>query len=400
MLSVGYIPFKWDLVSLILYIILGLLAVYMLYNSRQKNNHTNRQWLFKDKYLTTWFLIWLIFAVFRLVNHPIGGMDAPNYIQYFQICRNNYIPEYFEHFAGDVLFKYFNQLIRLITSDYHIYFFAVYGLMCYAFISFCREFCPSKTNLIPYILTFFLYLRGFSSVRSHLSIVVIIFACLLLIRGKIRLAIIVALLSMFVHKAALLYALVIPFCLIFSQKGISLKMFLLLMITSTLLASVFRQYFILFTADMDMSGAYTSYAMRSTGTSFLDNAWKIAFEQLLLGLFMILYNKRLKEYINRLNDKERAKVNIIYLICIFDLLLIPINYMLSIWRGYEYFYLARLVMWGIILYIATKKTPRKLTSIYSFIFLICFTSWMIFRIWSTWESSGLMPYVFEPFLYL
>lgn len=400
MLSISYIPFKWDIFSIIFYVILGLLAVCMLYYSKHRKNQDYRVWIFKNRYLTIWFFAWLIIATLRLVDYPIGGTDATNYIKYFGMCNNNYIPEYFEHFAGDLLFKFFNQLIRFLTSDYHIYFLIVYGLMSYAFISFCQEFCPTTTVFSPYILTFFLYLRGFSTVRSHLSIVIIIFACILLVRGKNKQAIIIALLSVLVHKAALLYAMVIPFYLIFNKKGISLKIFLLLMIVSTSFASILQQYFILFTSDMELSGAYTSYAMRSEDTSFLDNAWKIAFEQLLLGFFIILYHKKLKQYICSLNEKEQTKVNMIYLICIFDILLIPVNYLLSIWRGYEYFYLARLVMWGILLYIITQKTPHNLKPFFFFIFMLCFATWMVFRIWSTWESSGLMPYVFEPFLYL
>ena len=167
-----------------------------------------------------------------------------------------------------------------------------------------------------------------------------------------------------------------------------------------MLSSWAQHYFIIFTSDMDLSGAYTSYAMKSVGTNFLDNAWKIAFEQILLGLFILLYNKKLNIYINELSENERSKVNIIYLICIFDILLIPVNYTLSIWRGYEYFYLSRLAMWGIILYIATQKVPKKFKPLCSVIIATCFISWMVFRVWSTWESSGLMPYIFEPFIYI
>ena len=100
----SHIPFEWDIFSMVLYIVLGLTAVLMLFLSK-KRGLSKEKWLFKDKYLTFWFLIWLIIAVFRLVDLPIGGTDATNYIEYFQICRNNNIPFFFEHFAGDVLFN-------------------------------------------------------------------------------------------------------------------------------------------------------------------------------------------------------------------------------------------------------------------------------------------------------
>lgn len=391
--------FQWETGSMIFYVILGLIASYTLYCSKKYTKY-NSKWLFNDKYLTIWFCIWVIVATYRLIDFPIGGTDATNYVTFFQICLNNYWPEFFDHFAGDLLFKYFNQIIRLISSDYHLYFFVTYSLMCYAFISFYNEFTPNKTNFTPYVLTFFLFLRGFSSIRSHLSIVVIIFACILLLRQKYKSALFVAFLSAFIHKAALLYAMFIPFYLIFHKRGISLKLTLLLIFASSFLASIFQELFIVYTSDMELSGVYNSYASKSIGTSFLDNAWKIAFEQMLLGLFMLVNHKKLKQYISVLSETGKRKVNIIYMLCIFDLLLIPVNFTLNIWRGYEYFYLARIVMWGILLYIHTMKFSPKLQRGFSFIFLLCFISWMIFRVWSTWETSGLMPYIFEPFLYI
>lgn len=390
---------KWDLSSMIFYIILGLIAVVCLHNSQKKYSSSNK-WFFKDKYLSWWFFVWVIIAVFRLVDSPIGGMDASNYIKYFQICRNNYMPEYFEHFAGDILFKYFNQAIRLITSDYHVYFIAVYGLMCYVFIEFCRFFCPQNVCFAPFVLVFFLYLRGFSTIRSHLSIVIILIACILLAKEKNKVALFVVLCAALVHKAALLYAMCIPFCMFFLKRKITVKAVVILLAISIFSSTMLQQYFILFTADMDLSGAYSSYASRSLETSFLDNAWKIAFEQMFLGLFILIYHTKLKAYTNTLSITWQRRINIVYLICIFDLLLIPINYMLSIWRGYEYFYLPRLILWGILLHIILKNYSTKYQPILSFTFLSCFVAWMIFRVWSTWESSGLIPYIFEPFRYL
>lgn len=384
---------------MIFYIILGLLAMLMLYLSKRRRI-INEQWLFKDKFLTIWFLIWVFIAVFRLVDFPIGGTDATNYIEYFQICRNNYMPEYFEHFAGDILFKILNQSIRLFTSDYHWYFIAIYGLMCYVFIEFCRFFCPKKASFLPFVLVFFLYLRGFTSIRSHLSIVVILIACILLSKEKNKSAVIVALSAALIHKAALLYAMCIPFCLFFLKRKITIKAIIILLAIAISTSTILQEYFILFTMDMELSGSYASYASRSLETSFWGNAWKIAFEQMLLGVFIFIYYKKLMSYINTQNNLWQQRINIIYLICIFDLLLIPANYTLSIWRGYEYFYLPRLVMWGILLYIIIEKYPLKYKPLLSFIILCCFVAWMVFRVWSTWESSGLMPYVFAPFQYL
>ena len=163
----------WDISSIIFYIILGLIAVVCLYNFQKRKCFLSHKWLLKDKYLSWWLLIWVTVAVLRYVKSPIGGMDASNYATYFEICRNDIIPPYFEHFAGDILFKYFNQTIRLFTSEYHIYFFITYGIICYVMIEFCKRFCPSKISYIPFFLLFYWYLLSFNTLRSHLAIVVI-----------------------------------------------------------------------------------------------------------------------------------------------------------------------------------------------------------------------------------
>ena len=390
----------WDISSIIFYIILGLIAVVCLYNFQKRKCFLSHKWLLKDKYLSWWLLIWVTVAVLRYVKSPIGGMDASNYATYFEICRNDIIPPYFEHFAGDILFKYFNQTIRLFTSEYHIYFFITYGIICYVMIEFCKRFCPSKISYIPFFLLFYWYLLSFNTLRSHLAIVVILIACILLLKGRNKEAIIVALCSGLVHKAGLLYAMCIPFCIIFLKRELTFKLFLILMTISIAASTSLQEFFILYTRDMELSGAYNAYATQAVGSGFLENTWKIAFEQLVLAAFLLLSFKKFKAFRDVLSDQERRKVQIVYLICLFDFLLIPVNHVLGIWRGYEFFYIPRLIMWGILIYVFLQRKPTKYVQIYSFLILISFVSWMIFRVWNTWEAAGLMPYVFEPFLYI
>lgn len=391
---------KWDISSMIFYIILGLIAVVCLYKSQKRMCPSSNKWLLKDKYLSWWFLIWVTVAVLRYVKSPIGGMDASNYATYFEICRNDIMPPYFDHFAGDILFKYFNQIIRLFTSEYHIYFFITYGIICYVMIDFCKRFCPSKISYTPFLLLFYWYLLSFNTIRSHLAIVVILTACILLLKRKNKEAIMVALCSGLLHKAGLLYAMCIPFCVIFMKKRLTLKLFVILMTVSIMASTSLQEYFISYTSDMELSGAYNAYAAQVVGRSFFENSWKIAFEQLALAAFLLLSFKKFKAFRDALPDQERRKVQIIYLICLFDFLLIPVNHTLGIWRGYEFFYIPRLIMWGMLIFIFLQRKSLSYAKIYSFLILICFVSWMVFRVRNIWEDTGIMPYVFEPFLYI
>lgn len=394
------IMLRWDISSMIFYIILGLIAVICLYNSQKRKSSSSHNWLFKDKYLFWWLLIWVMVAALRYVHSPIGGRDSSNYATYFEICRNDVMPLYFEHFAGDILFKYYNQAIRLFTSEYHIYFLITYGIICYVLIDFCKRFCPSKINYTPFLLLFYWYLLSFNTIRSHLAIVVILTACILLLKEKNKEAIMVALCSGLLHKAGLLYAMCIPFCVIFLKKRLTFKLFVILMAVSIVASTSLQEFFISYTSDMELSGAYNAYAAQAVGRSFFENAWKIAFEQLALAAFLLVSFKKFEAFSDALPNQERRKVQIIYLICLYDFLLIPVNYVLNIWRGYEFFYIPRLIMWGMLIFIFLRRKSLKYAKIYSFLILICFVSWMVFRVWNIWDDTGLMPYVFEPFLYI
>ena len=95
------------------------------------------------------------------------------------------------------------------------------------------------------------------------------------------------------------------------------------------------------------------------------------------------------------DGKSLWQLKIIWTICIFDFILIPINFIIGSWRGYEFFYLARIVMWGECLYQIGRMVKQRYRPMYSSILAILFISWMVFRINSTWQDSSLSPYIFQ-----
>jgi hypothetical protein len=143
---------------------------------------------------------------------------------------------------------------------------------------------------------------------------------------------------------------------------------------------------------MSFEGAYSSYI--SSDKNLLD-IWGIFFEQLLLGAFLLFCNKKIQIYKNSLSIEFFNKVDLIYQLCVFDIILVPINIALGNWRGYEFFYLPRIIMWGILLYIILKNQPQRFRLIFSFSLFIIIGFWLLFRWNSTYEDSSLMPYVFS-----
>lgn len=379
----------WSLSTLIFYLALAGLGCFCF---RRTNLYSGKTLLF-DKYVFIWFFIWTFVASFRMVTNKIGGTDTPNYIMFFEYCNNDIYWGWMNHAAADLIFKWINKIVRYISDDYHVYFIVIYSFMSLAYIYFLKRFSPKNTNYAPYVLTFFLFLRSFSSIRSNLAIAFISLALILLCEKRYRSAYVLAIASAFVHKSSALYALVVPFCHIFLRRDLSKKVVIALIIGSSLFATTVQSLFITTFADVDLNGAYASYASRSLGTSFFDNAWKIAFEQMLLGLFCFLNSKKI---FNEMKKEEIGlEIKCIWLVCMFDLILIPMNYILSIWRSYEYFYLARIVMWGVILRIMLRNKTRFSRTLITAVVLVLFVAWMIFRINKTWEDTHLMPYVLD-----
>ena len=351
-----------------------------------------------NKYLIITSIIWTFFATFRFVGlNRIGGTDTYNYIHFFEMC--NYYESYsgwMLHAGDDIAFKWINKMIRYFTGNYQIYFAIVYGFMAWAYLWFIARFTPKESSIIPYLLCFFLYWRSMNTLRSNLAIAFIMVACVFLLDKKIKYAYLFAIIATLTHKAAFVFVFVIPFIQMFNKYKLEKWHIIFFVMLSSLAGGILQKSFISFTNEMDLEGAYRSYATSSIeGGGFFANAWKIAFEQLILGFFILLYWKKIENLKSDVSLLDSAKIHILGLICAYDLILIPVNYILNIWRGYEFFYMPRVAMWGIICHLILNNR-KKVISISSIIIFLLFLFWFIFRIESMFEPSGLMPYIFEP----
>ena len=126
----------------------------------------------------------------------------------------------------------------------------------------------------------------------------------------------------------------------------------------------------------------------------MGNFWKIAFEQIILGVFMVIFDRKAIKYTNSLaNDDDKSKFYVIWYACLFDLMLIPICNAFGIWRGYEVFYIPRLVLWCILLGLIQSK-DKKWNLLFTIIICVLFYGWFWQRLSakSFWYETNLMPY--------
>ena len=111
---------------------------------------------------------------------------------------------------------------------------------------------------------------------------------------------------------------------------------------------------------------------------------------------MIIKNKSIHNYINNQSDILKKALNLLYFLCVFDIVMIPMNGTMNNYRAYEIFYLLRLIMWCIILYLVTRDKSMQFKFIVNFIAICGFVFWLLFRINKTFEGAGLLPYYFAP----
>lgn len=383
----------WDDLSMLLYVLMGVVSLISLnFALKYRENNKSKSLL----YLSCGIIVWTIFASFRVVAYGVGGSDAINYVGYFENCTTGAkVFPYSDHM--DWLMGVIITAIRYCTSNRYMFFIIIYGFMSWTYYYFCYKFAPKKSSSIPFFLLFFLYLRSFCSLRSNFCISLILMGLVGLFYLKNYKVYLITFSSVLVHKAGLVFAMVLPFLQVFKKRKLSVPMVIALITISSLLASVLQRIFLSSFADADLGGAYQSYASESLeGGGFFDNAWKIAMEQMALGVLMFFNIKNLRRRWETFDDIDKKRIEIIYLICVFDFMLIPVNYIMSIWRGYEFFYAARLVMWGEVI----ASSPIAKFRIVKLLILAAFVAWMIFRVERTYEDSALMPYFFEPLQYI
>lgn len=386
----------WDTGSLFLYLIEAFIGMVCLTHVCRANKGTSISTKSYLPYAITFIFTWGLFAAFRHVSNGIGGADAIDYVDFFKGCWGN-MDAHMEHTASDVLYLYLNRFVRLFTSSYQIFFIIVYGFIAASILQFVKRFGSAFVNTIPLFLVFYLYLRGYNTLRSLLCISFILLGVIGVLDKKYKKAYILMICAALTHKMGIVYGLVMPFLHIAINKGIKVKYLIIGAILISFLGIYIRDYFIQFAYFYDLGGAYGSYANEAKeANNYMAGATECFF-QYLLALMLILFNKQLKNLARIIPSGFQKPLLILSYICYFDFLLMPLNVLFGIWRGFEFFYIPRLLMWGwIIYYFARKLRIKTPLLVNTFVFIIV-VAWFIFRVSRNYEAAALMPYSLDLF---
>ena len=381
----------WSWLSFFFYLILGTIGALCCYAEKRESLRTNKKKRWYDFPYLCWIITWTFFGAFRLVNSSVGGYDAPDYIQYFKNCLAITTDN------TDLIFKYFTRIIRMMTSDYHLYFIIYYFIIVLSIVLFVKEFATDYSSTVPIIIAIYLYLRSFTSMRSNLAIAFTLIAIVFLNRREYKKVFIFSMFAILTHVSALIYVGFILFYYIYRDRKIGLLKSIVFFALA-FFVGIFLQRIManggLSILDTISTGAYASYAQRSRSRSFIfQNISNLP--QMFLFVILMIFRKPLDKAMGLKDESMNRRFQILKLMCIYDFIMVPIIFVLSVYRGYEYFYSARLVMWGELMPLIESYFTRESRKIIHVLFVIFFVVWMYGRIEATWESSHLMPYIFS-----
>lgn len=387
---------QWSISTLLLYLIMGLVPLIAIKNEDAQRARSGRHAAPVAFGYAAWATVWVIFATWRGIGQGFGGSDAPTYVSYFQVCLDPYSDHlYVQH--SDLGFALINQALRLVASDYHVLFVILYGLIVYSYIYVVRTFRINSASIAPLIAVVFIFIRGFTSLRMNVAVAFILISICFLFRGRTKFAILFAVCSVFIHKASILYACFILVYFYDRKNGLSLVKCFIGMAIATAAAGAVQNLFLNGGMSFFDNGAYASYATKSIGGSFFDGFWKIAFGQILLLFTLTLFNKPIVAYLRSLTKEDASKARFVKSVVLFDLASIPVTYVLGVWRGYEYLYIFRLLMWGIAISAVSAGLNKRSKWAVNVMTVLIFAIWIGNRWFATYQDSALMPYVFQLF---
>ncbi len=388
-----------DVFSFLLYTALGLLSFFCvrmamrvpLPGIENKKRICGRQLL----WLGALSVALVFVATFREVGYKLGGADSLNYINIFLHSNDSASP--FSEMVSEPVYLWYCQLIRLFTDNYRIFFAITYGIIVLAFCLFIKKFCPRQNIYYsPFILLIYPYLKGLCTLRSTFAVAFLLLGLVIFSNKKLPLRIIgclVIILSFTIHRMSIALVPIFVFYGIyrfvekskFSRfvKGTRLAIAVCILILMSYFCARGLQALILTTGLL--KGNDFGYIANTAGNSIF-STWLTFAPQALLAFFILLFDGRYEETEN---------IHRIKIFCLYDVIILPAATVLGFWRVNEYFYIARLIMWGVLAFEGEKLIPQKLKKLYRVGVFALFMLWLVFRIYSEWDSLKIMPYIFS-----
>lgn len=368
--------------TLLLYVAIAFMAAFFIYLSKTGHKYIKRT--SKNFPLLLFFLLLTVFASIRMVSFGgLGGKDSYTYELLFKYSfsgSSRFINQ-------DILFGYFNKLIRTFTDNVYIYRTICYAIIVYGYVAFIKYVCPENVSALPFITLMIPYLKSFNTMRTSIAISVFLIGLTLLYRKKDLKAAVLILSTMFIHRISVIFVIFLPFYYIVGKR-LNRKNTYKIIISSVVLTAIcigcafFLRDYILVAEILDSHDMY--YLNRSKSGTFSNIIMLIP-----TFLLIVVWFVKANSIIGNRGDKMRF----LEILIAFDCIIIPVAAVFGIWRANEYLYLPRLSLWGVIVFSIAQKFARNSRSLIYLLFFIGFSTWLVYRILREWEPNGLMPYI-------
>lgn len=381
--------YYWSWLSLLIYLVLAFVGMICAKNALRHNSDK-----LLNRHYIVWYVVWLFFTVWRDIRPGIGGTDAFRYIDYYEHCLDPTQTNLYAY-RTEIGWRLLNKALRHITADYHLLFILVYSVLIWAIIYFVHEFYNYYVSCIPIITAFYSVLISFNIVRNGLAFGLLLISIIKLYKNENVKAVIIATVSIFIHASAIFYFGFIVFYWLYKRRGsINIKKAIVWSILGAIACRIVQSRILSGNFKFINSGTPIDvYASSSLHSGFFEDWWKMVVSQLLLIIALAVLVKPIRKYIRNVNDVTvKSKMQYVQLMVYYDLLLVPAAYILHVWRAVDYFLLPRIIMWGLIISTIKAMLPMLQRRYVGLISLVLTVGYLIFRIYTVYDISSLMPY--------
>lgn len=329
--------YYWDTCTFLFMLVLGCVVSICCRLGAIQNEKISKN--NKISNFNFWYI--LAFSVLLFVytfKSETYGADTYIYI-------NNWLTTttfYFEHGSThELAFVFFNYLTRLISDNYTFYFFTAGIIISYGYIKFIKEFWEIKSNYIFLILLFIPFSYDMNIMRSAMGLSFLHLSLCSLKRTNNFTAMAYTIVAMLFQFTLIVNFLFIIFYNILKRTTkLKFKWVFLVMFLSILFSMGFCHYFIDFFANHDRYGHYVLESKPN-----------------ILGMWAILLSGLLGFW-NLYFRKTRNTIEDIAIIAsLFSIVLIVPYLMMGAYRLTMYYFMPRLLLWGISVDKFKKKSP-------------------------------------------
>ncbi len=384
----------FDIGTVALYTLVGILGYLCIRNlfSPYRAVDGGRPAFYRNKsrhWEYAFIILYTLFAAFRLIAPNIGGADAIDYIENF----NDIFIGGLDRKGNEDMelgFQWFTRAVKNITDSYKIYFILIYGFIAWTYVYFIKRMCPRGVCYIPFILLMYPFLKSFTSIRSSMAIGFILIG-LTLIDKRRMLSLIFILTSLLFHRMSVLFIMIWPFYFMMkrfleNESRIRFVVISLLGVVMTFISATAIQNYV-YVVNLFDNSTTMYYLTVSMGNSIFSRFPMFIGQLTLWMVVTFLYNR-----IQWKNNTILLRTLFIY-----DIWIIPVGLVLGTWRSIEYFYVIRLSLWCVCIYVLIRNHSKDYAFVVKAGTALLFIAWLVFRVYKEWDDAKLSPYIFDMF---